>query len=289
MTLIDRLRRPSRMSAKRTAGALCLCIGLAVLTGGCVTAGLAAIGPVLTAVQVLVDRSVNRTFPADLDMTESATVDAMSRMGVRLKGVKRESNESTVEGKGETMSLYATLEPVTPRLTRVSVRVEIGSLGADKKTAEEILNQVAISLAPPATARPALTDEQAASIGDVSALRRELERLGSKLEQQQRDSRNTTSPAASASPTFDTGRVLVVPASAGVSRTSASEGMKLPMRAETLDAERDAVSNHDKAAAAHELAELKSSSPEADSKASLLKPVGSLNSVGPLSSTEGTK
>jgi hypothetical protein len=284
VTRTDPVRRPSRMSATRTAGLLSLCVGLAFLTGGCVTAGLAAVGPVLTAVQVLVDRSVNRTFPADLSMTEGATIDALSRAGIRLKGVKRESNEWIVEGKGETMSLYATLEPVTARLTRVSVRVEVGSLGADKKTGEEILNQVAISLAPPATARPTLTDEQAASIGDVSALRREIERLGSKLEQQQRDTRATPS-SSSAPAAFDNGRVLSVPATAGVRSLPAPQGVNLPARAESLVVERTTIGVEDKGA----VAKAPSAEAEADPRASLLRPVGGLSSVETLSSAGSTK
>jgi hypothetical protein len=267
-----------------TLGALCLALATAISTGGCVSAGLAAVGPVLTAVQALVDRSVDRTFPADLGVAEGATVDALSRMGVRLKGVDRTGEVWTVEGKGEAMTLYAKLERVTPRLTRVSVRVENGGLGADKGTADEILNQVAISLAPAPAARSRPSEDQAASAEAVSALRREIERLGSRFEQ--RESRAAPVPAPA---TLDTGRILRVPASAGVPSLPAAGGMTLPARAETLEAERAPVPVEQKVTAARVVAEEQTLPADTDGMVLPLSPVGSLPPVETFTSRGSAK
>ncbi len=265
--------------AEAALGALCLGLSLAAGTGGCASAGLTAAGPLFGAIQAVVGRSVDRTFPVDLGTAWGATVDAMSRMGLHLQDADRSGETWTVSGKGEAVTLAARLERVTPQLTRVSLRAENGGLTADKKTAEEILNQVATSLAP-VTAKSQGAGEDRAAAEAISSLRRQVERLGSRFE---RDSRADAAPARNPA-TFDTGRILVVPSSAGVPSAPTPEGMSLPARAETLQAEQER-----KTVDTREVSEQKAHIAGADGTAALLSPVESLTPVEALTGKGSAK
>jgi hypothetical protein len=54
-----------------------------------------------------------------------------------------------LDGVGEPVLLYTKLLYVSPRRTRVSLRMEARWLLADKESAEEMLNQVSLLLARP--------------------------------------------------------------------------------------------------------------------------------------------
>src|SRR6266481_6385654 len=115
--------------------------------GGCVAAGLAAVGPMLGSITALGDRTVERTIPADLSTTWGATVDALARMAVRVEQTEKTGNRWQLTGIEGDVTVYGTLERVTPSMTKLSIRVEAGSIYADKGTGEELLNQVGVSLA----------------------------------------------------------------------------------------------------------------------------------------------
>src|SRR5690242_9659736 len=116
---------------------LLLCTALA--SGGCATAGLALLGPLVGSISALGDRSVERTIPADLSTTWGATVDALARMAVRVEQTQKSGSRWQLTGTYETVSVYATLQRVTASMTKVSVRVEAGSIYADKRTSDELL------------------------------------------------------------------------------------------------------------------------------------------------------
>jgi hypothetical protein len=190
-------------------------------SGGCVAAGLAAMGPVVGSLAALGDRSVERTIPADLSTTWGATVDALARMAVRVEQTEKSGNRWQLTGTYEAVTVYATLERVTAGMTKVSVRVEAGRLYADKRTGEELLNQVGASLASLTGSGPhdaaAAAEASAARLG---ALQRAVERLGTKVEEA-RDGRDARRPGGSLeistpSPTVTTSPIITVPASAGV-------------------------------------------------------------------------
>ena len=190
-------------------------------SGGCVAAGLAAMGPVVGSLAALGDRTVERTIPADLSTTWGATVDALARMAVRVEQTERAGNRWQLTGTYEAVTVYATLERVTAGMTKVSVRVEAGRLYADKRTGEELLNQVGASLASLTGSGPhdaaAAAEASAARLG---ALQRAVERLGTKVEEA-RDGRDARRPGGSLeistpSPTVTTSPIITVPASAGV-------------------------------------------------------------------------
>jgi hypothetical protein len=196
--------------------ALLLALLLLVLSGagGCAAAGLAVVGPMLGSFAALADRSVERTVPADLPTTWGATVDALARMAVRLETSEKSGDRWQLTGTGDGTMVYGALERVTARMTKLSVRVEVGKLLPDKQTAEELLNQVGASLAGLTGSDPRAAAE--ASAARLGALQREIERLGVRVEDA-RDSRRPEGEAAAPAqpPTLSTSPIIVVPTSAG--------------------------------------------------------------------------
>jgi len=187
--------------------------------GGCATAGFAAVGPVFSVIQAIGDRSVERTLSADLPTAEAATVDVLRRMEVRVREADRSGERWALEGAGESLTVRAELARVTPRMTRVALRVEAGGLLADKQTATEILNQVALRLAgPAATAKgepPSAERSQQAEA--LSAIEREIRRFRSELEEARLARGPAREPATPAEPVVAVARgVLVIPPSYGV-------------------------------------------------------------------------
>ena len=187
-------------------------------SGGCVAAGLAAMGPVVGSLAALGDRSVERTIPADLSTTWGATVDALARMAVRVEQTEKTGNRWQLTGTYEAVTVYATLERVTASMTKITVRVEAGRIYADKRTGEELLNQVGTSLASLTGSGP---HDAAASVEASAArfgvLQRAIERLGTKVEEARDGRRPGGSPEISTpSPTVTTRPIITVPASAGV-------------------------------------------------------------------------
>lgn len=187
------------------------------MAGGCATAGLALVGPLAGSLTAIVDRSVERTLPADLSTTWGATADALARMAVRIEETDRSESRWRLTGTGEAVTVHGALERVTAGMTRVSVRVEAGGLYADKKTSDELLNQIAASLASRARVDPrdGTTSASDASIQQLRVLQREIERLGTRIEQ----AREAPPPARTDAPPIQTVSpipVIMVPASAGV-------------------------------------------------------------------------
>jgi hypothetical protein len=110
-------------------------------------------------------------------------------------------------------------------MTKVSVRVEVGGLFADKNTSEELLNQISASLATFASmgrrdGTAAATD---ASIDQFRVIQQQIQRLGTKIEQ----ARETPTPAraeAPLGPTTSVVPVLMIPTSAGVATVPVADG-----------------------------------------------------------------
>lgn len=195
-------------------------------TGGCVGAAGLAIGPVASSIMALSDRSVERTMPADLSTTWSASVDALARMALRVEKTDRADGQWQVTGRDDGVTVYTTLERVTASMTKVSVRVEAGSLFADKRTGEELLNQVGASLSGMTGAGShGPTPAAEVSAAQLDYLHRAIERLGSKVDGAAA-AREARRPAAvdapGPTPTVVTTPIITVPASAGVATIPAS-------------------------------------------------------------------
>ncbi len=190
--------------------------------GGCAAAGL-AVGPLMTALQVISGRTVERTLSADLETTWTATVDTLNRMEVRIRETEQSGEAWVVEGDGDAVTVHAELAPVTPRMTKVSLRVEAGGILADKQTAKEILNQVALSLQPPAAlAEREPSDEREALGNAVTTLQGEIRNLKSVIEEMENEEKRAVShpppePAGVTEDVFFQGSgILVIPSSYGI-------------------------------------------------------------------------
>lgn len=200
---------------------LSLCVATMLAGGGCAAAGLAAAGPLLTAIGTISSRSIERTLSADLQTAWTATVETFSRMEIRVRHTDRSEDAWVLTGTGETVELHAELAPVTPRMTKISLRVEAGGLQADKRTAEEILNQVALSLErQPAVAEREPSRERDTLTEAVTALQGEVQHLRSTIhEQEERLALRNSSPepAGGAQDGLLQGSgVLVIPLSYGI-------------------------------------------------------------------------
>lgn len=207
-------------------GVALLLLSIALMaSGGCVTAGL-AIGPVVSSITALADRSVERTIPADLATTWAASTDALSRMALRIEKTEKADGRWRATSTDGEVTVHATLDRVTANMTKVSVRVEAGSLFADKRTGDELLNQVGVSLA----GLTGLGPVGATAAAEISAtrldvLQRAIERLGTKVEEAA-EAREARRPAAVGSPpaqapTMMATPIITIPASAGVATVAA--------------------------------------------------------------------
>jgi hypothetical protein len=189
--------------------------------GGCAAAGLAAAGPLLTALGTISSRSIERTLSADLETAWTATVETLSRMEIRVRHTDRSREAWVIKGTGGAVELHAELAPVTPRMTKVSLRVEAGGLQADKQTAEEVLNRVAHSLErPPAVAERELTRERDTLAEAVAALQGEVQHLRSAIHEQEERlglRKSSPEPAGVAKDGLARGSgILVIPPSYGI-------------------------------------------------------------------------
>jgi hypothetical protein len=187
-----------------------------LIASGCATAGLALVGPLAGSITTIADRSVERTLPADLGTTWGATADALARMAVRVDQTEKSDVKWRLTGTGEKVTVHGTLERVTAGMTKVSVRVEAGGLFADKQTGDELLNQIGASLARLASAheRPAPGPDAASE--ELRRLHREIERLGTKIEQARAAPPAPPQRDGGPTATVSSSPIVVVPTSAGV-------------------------------------------------------------------------
>ena len=207
--------RAHRASGRARAGILLALLGIALAGGGCVAAGLAATGPLFTAVQLVTDRSVERTLAADLSTASRVTAQSLVRMALRVRDPERDGEAIVLEGMGTRVTVRAELSPVTPAMTRLSVRAEAGRLTADKRTAEEILNQVASSLASQAssTTGDMVASQLNAQVETLTTLRGEVARLRAKLDEDGAAKRTPATPPS-------VGPSVTVPVARGVVEVS---------------------------------------------------------------------
>jgi hypothetical protein len=206
----------------RSLLSLLLLAAAGLTAGGCATAGLALVGPLAGSITAIADRSVERTLPADLGTTWGATADALARMAIRVDQTDKSDTRWRLSGTGEAVTVHGTLDRVTAGMTKVSVRVEAGGLFADKQTGDELLNQIAASLARLASAHERPGPGPDAASEELRRLNREIERLGTKIEQARAappPPRPETAPAA----TVTSSPIVVVPTSAGVPSVPAAQ------------------------------------------------------------------
>lgn len=201
---------------------------LAAASSGCVAAGMAAVGPVMSAIGALADRTVERTLPGDLPGASSAALETVTHLGLEIRGIQRTDEAWTFEAANENVTVHGQLTPLSPSLTRLSLRVEIGSLAADKSTADEILNRISARLADQSRVKPSSAAENVGS-SRLAEIEAELQRLRAELEAARaRAERKADRGEVDAREAAGTGRapgVISVPASYGVPTIPAPPGL----------------------------------------------------------------
>src|SRR5262249_32412313 len=123
-------------------GGLALGLAVAFSTSGCVAAGVAA-GPLMSAVQLLTDRTVERTVGADLTEAQDPTEPVLARMAFQLESREHEEGIRRLRAEADGVTVHVKLERVTAKLTRVGLRVEVGKMTADRDTGTQMHEQIA--------------------------------------------------------------------------------------------------------------------------------------------------
>jgi hypothetical protein len=192
-------------------GGLTLCLAVGAATSGCVAAGLAT-GPLMSAVQLVGDRSVERTVAAELMEAQGATEAVLARMAFRIESRERDDGVRRLRAVTDEVTVHATLERVTAKLTRVGLRVETGRMLPDRDTGAQIHEQIAVLLAP-VPARPPI---DSAGTEALTTLRGEIRQLRSDLEERRRAERPGAASAGSTSMRVEPRAVVTAPMSAAL-------------------------------------------------------------------------
>jgi hypothetical protein len=155
--------------------ALGLAMGLA--TSGCIAGGLAA-GPLMSAVQLVSDRTVERTVAAELAEAQGATEAVLVRMAFRIESRERGDGSRRLRAVADGVTVHASLERVTAKLTRVGLRVEAGRMVADRDTGAQMHEQIAallVAAAASPAADPAAAEALTTLGGEIRKLRSDIE------------------------------------------------------------------------------------------------------------------
>jgi len=191
---------------------LALGVVVALTTSGCIAAGLAT-GPLMGAVQLIGDRTVDRTIAAGLAEAVGATEAVLARMAFRIESRERDDGIRRLRAVADDVTVHAKLERVTAKLTRVGLRVEAGRMVADRDTGTQMHEQIAALLAP-VMARPPAGDPGAAEA--LTTLHGEIRKLRSEIEERRAAERPAPAGETGASVRLEPGAVVTVPMSAAL-------------------------------------------------------------------------
>jgi hypothetical protein len=155
------------------------------LVAGATTGGCAAAAPLvsaaITAAPFIGSRSVERTVGADMHVAWRAVETALTDMAFRIGRRDRAEAEWRLDATADDVTVHASVERVTSRLTRVTLRVETGGPLADRKTAEVIHDQVSKALE--AAGRPPVDAAIGTTPGEtLTSLEAEVRRLRIEIE-----------------------------------------------------------------------------------------------------------
>jgi hypothetical protein len=209
---------------RRALASLFVTAAASLLLGGCVAGGLVA-GPLMSAIQAVGQRTVERTIPADVQTASTVLLETLLRLGVVVKDIEAVDDGWRLEGAGGSVSISARLIPLTPKMTRLTLRVENGGFLPDRTTATEILTQAAAGVSPRSSDEGRVAEAEARLL---ASLQEELRRLRRDIEEPR-----TAAPAPSAArPAAEAEtRVIFVPASYGLPTVPAPIGISAPTSA----------------------------------------------------------
>jgi hypothetical protein len=191
---------------------LALGLAVALTTSGCVAAGLLG-GPLVSAVQLIGDRTVERTVAADLTETQGVTETVLARMAFRVESRERDDASRRLRAVADGVTVHVRLDRVTATLTRVGVRVETGRMLADRDTGAQMQEQIA-ALLTPALARTPAADPAAAEA--LTTLQAEIHKLRSDLEAHRPAERPTATGGSGGRVRVEPGAVFTAPMSAAL-------------------------------------------------------------------------
>ncbi|MCZ6480791.1 MAG: DUF3568 family protein [Candidatus Methylomirabilales bacterium] len=147
-----------------------LCLGLLAMgLTSCTALGAAAtvVGTAFTGASYVQSQTVERTFSAPMPVVKRACHQALKDMAFTIRESEaRENTYHIVAVASDSYDLSITITRITANATRVSVNAD--SLPErDKATGEEIINQMAGLLSPPAPQRfafPSVTEEETSQL-----------------------------------------------------------------------------------------------------------------------------
>ena len=155
-----------RTEVRRRALGVVIVSVAALASGGCVAA-VPLLSAAISAAPLIGARSVERTVGADQQTAWLAAETALVDSAFRIERREREDAEWRVRAVAEDVTVDVRLERVTPRLTRVTLRVGTRGLLADRETADSIQDRIAALV----HAATAATTADAASTNPDAAIR----------------------------------------------------------------------------------------------------------------------
>jgi hypothetical protein len=194
---------------------LALLAGMAA--GGCAAAAPLAVSAALSAAPLLGGRSVERTVGASLSETWIVVERALNEMAFSVESREREGAGAwRLRGVAEDVTVEATLERVTSKITRVTMRVETGRLLPDRKTADVLHEQVVKLLDAANRTAPSQSGNEA-STEVLRSLDAEVRRLRTEIEERRSSVPLADAPSGQA-PVLrvDPSAVITVPVSAAL-------------------------------------------------------------------------
>ena len=180
---------------------LALALIATLATSGCVAAGLAT-GPLMSAVQLIGDRTVERTVTADLAAAQGATEAVLARMAFRIEDRERHEDVRSLRAVTDGLTVHAKLERVTAALTRIGLRVEVGRVTADRDTGTQMQEQIAALLGAPVASSRA---NDPVSAEALTTLQTEIQKLRSSIEARAADERSASGAESGTTMRVETG------------------------------------------------------------------------------------
>jgi len=92
--------------------------------------------------------SVERTFVVTLPEVWRASLTVLRMMDLTISEGTRDEKTGELQGTAPDLTVTLTMSGVTARTTRVTIEAVQGMYGTDRATASEVLNQLALLLAP---------------------------------------------------------------------------------------------------------------------------------------------
>jgi hypothetical protein len=187
------------MSSWRAASATALAVLTGMASGGCVAA-VPIFSAAISAAPLVGGRSVERTVATDRPVAWQALEMTLADLAFLIEGREQEKDEWRLRAVAGDITVHARLEPVTSRLTRVSLRVESGGPLADRRTAEVIHDQI-VKIVHTA-GRPTTAADSAAPRSDeaIRSLEAEVRRLRTDIDDRSRGTRHPVESSATDQP-----------------------------------------------------------------------------------------